>query len=72
MVIGNSQHGFMKGKSCLIYLIVLYNEVLAWWMRAELCTLSTSTLVSLLTSFPITLMNKLMVTGYIKLTVRWT
>ncbi|KAK4825010.1 hypothetical protein QYF61_023014 [Mycteria americana] len=27
MVIGSSQHGFMKGKSCLINLIAFYNEV---------------------------------------------
>lgn len=27
MVIGSSQHGFMKGKSCLINLIACYNEV---------------------------------------------
>ena len=27
MVIGSSQHGFMKGESCLINLIAFYNEV---------------------------------------------
>lgn len=28
-VIGNNQHGFMKGKSCLTNLIVFYDEMTA-------------------------------------------
>jgi len=28
-VIGDSQHGFTNGKSCLIYLVPFYNEITA-------------------------------------------
>jgi len=41
--IGPSQHGFMKGRSCLTNLISFYDQ----WMRERLWMLSTWTLVRL-------------------------
>lgn len=40
-VIGDSQHGFTKGKWCLTNLVAFYNGVWHWWIREERPTSST-------------------------------
>ena len=49
-----SQHGFMKGRSCLTNLISFYDWATHYWMRERLWMLSTLTLARPFTPFPTT------------------
>jgi len=62
-VTGNSQHAFMKGKSCLTSLVTLMGQQ---WI------VFISTSVRLLTLSTITFSNKMIKNELNKQTVRWT